>query len=58
MDFEEAVRFLEHSALFKGVTPAQIRSVAAGAVVERHPAGTVLIKEDSPSDYFYLIVEW
>ncbi len=57
MDFEETVRFLEHSALFQGVTPAQIRSVAAGAVVERHPAGAVLIKEDSPSDYFYLIVE-
>jgi hypothetical protein len=57
MDFEEMVRFLEHSALFKGVTPSQIRSVAAGAIVEHHPAGTVLIREDSPSDYFYLIVE-
>jgi CRP-like cAMP-binding protein len=57
MDFEEIVRFLERSALFSDVTPEQIRAVAACAVIENHPAGSIIIEEDTPSDYFYLIVE-
>jgi len=57
MDFEETVRFLERSALFSDVTPEQIRAVAACAVVENHPAGSIIIEEDAPSDYFYLIVD-
>ncbi len=57
MDFEETVHFLERSALFSDVTPEQIRAVAACALVENHPAGSIIIEEDAPSDYFYLIVD-
>jgi CRP-like cAMP-binding protein len=57
MDFEETVRFLERSALFSDVTPEQIRAVAACAIIENHPAGSIIIEEDTPSDYFYLIVD-
>ena len=57
MCFEEAVRFLEGSALFAGVTTEQLRAVAASATSENHPAGSVVIEEDAASDYFYLIVE-
>jgi CRP-like cAMP-binding protein len=57
MDFEETVRILERSALFSDVTPEQLRAVAASAIVEDHPAGSIIIEEDTPSDYFYLIVD-
>ena len=57
MDFEETVRFLEGSALFAGITPKQLRVVAASATIENHPAGSIVIEEDGASDYFYLIVE-
>jgi CRP-like cAMP-binding protein len=57
MDFEEITRFLEGSALFAEVESEQIRAVAASAIVESHPAGTIIIKEDTPSDYFYIITE-
>ena len=57
MNFEETVRFLEGSALFADVTPEQLRAVAASATIENHPAGSIIIEEDAPSDYFYLIVD-
>ena len=57
MDFEETVRFLEGSALFAGITPEQLRAVAASAIIEHHAVGSIVIQEDAPSDYFYLIVE-
>ena len=57
MNFEETVRFLEGSPLFADLTPEQLRAVAASAVIEEHPAGSVIIEEDAASDYFYLIME-
>jgi CRP-like cAMP-binding protein len=57
MDFEETVRFLEGSALFAGITPEQLRAVAASATIENHLAGSLVVEEDATSDYFYLIVE-
>ena len=56
-DFEETVRFWEGSALFAGITPEQLRTVAASATIENHPAGSIVTEEDGASDYFYLIVE-
>jgi hypothetical protein len=41
MDFEETVRFLEGSALFAGITPEQLRTVAASATIENHPVGSM-----------------
>jgi hypothetical protein len=55
MDFEETVRFLEGSALFAGITPEQLRAVAASATIENHLAGSLVIEEDATSDCFYLI---
>jgi CRP-like cAMP-binding protein len=57
MDFEQIVRFLERSPLFADIVPEQLRAVAASATIENHPAGSIIIEEDTPSDYFYLIVE-
>jgi signal-transduction protein with cAMP-binding, CBS, and nucleotidyltransferase domain len=57
MNLEEIARFLEGSALFVDIDPEQLRGVAASAIVESHPPGTIIIKEDTPSDCFYLIVE-
>ena len=50
MDFEETVRFLEGSALFAGISPEQLRAVAASATIENHPAGSIVIEEDGASD--------
>jgi len=48
MDFEKTVRFLEGSALFAGITPEQLRAVAASAIIEHHAVGSIVIQEDAP----------
>jgi len=57
MSFEEIIHFLESSDLFADITPEQIHAIAKSAIVESYPINTIIIKEDTPSDYFYLITE-
>jgi CRP-like cAMP-binding protein len=39
------------------MSPLNRSAVAACAIIENHPAGSIIIEEDTPSDYFYLIVD-
>jgi len=57
MTLEERFHLLTASQLFADCTPEQIRSVATSAIVESYPIGAMIIREDTPSDYFYIIVE-
>jgi CRP-like cAMP-binding protein len=54
---EEKVRFLEKSSLLADCSSQQIQTVARFANVESFAVGGIIIKEDTPSDYCYLLVE-
>jgi CRP-like cAMP-binding protein len=54
---EEKLRLLEQSPLLADCGPEQIQAVATFASVEHFPEGAIIIKEDTPSDYCYLLVE-
>jgi CRP/FNR family transcriptional regulator, cyclic AMP receptor protein len=54
---EEKLHLLKKSRLFANCTFEQIQAVAAFASVERWAAGAIIIKEETPSDYCYLLLE-
>jgi CRP-like cAMP-binding protein len=54
---EEKLHFLANSPLLADCSFEQIQAIARFAIVERYPIGTIIIKEDTPSDYSYLLVE-
>ena len=54
---EQKFHFLVNSRLFSGCSVEQIKAVVRFATVEHLPIGAIIIKEDTPSDYAYLLVE-
>jgi CRP/FNR family transcriptional regulator, cyclic AMP receptor protein len=54
---EEKLRLLVESRLLAGCSFEQIQAVTTFASVEHFPDGAIIIKEDTPSDYCYLLVE-
>ncbi len=54
---EHELHFLANSSLFADCSNEQIQAIARCATVERHPIGAIIIKEDTPCDYAYLLVE-
>ena len=54
---EEKLHLLEKSRLLADCSPEQIQAVARCATVEHFPVGAIVIKEETPSDYCYLLVE-
>jgi putative ABC transport system ATP-binding protein len=51
----EICEFLRKVPLFSGLTPRTLSSVADRIVLERHPAGTAVIRQGDPGDKFYVI---
>jgi CRP-like cAMP-binding protein len=54
---EEKLHFLEKAPLLANCSSQQIQTVARFASVESFAVGGIIIKEDIPSDYCYLLVE-
>ena len=54
---EEKLHVLANSPLLADCSSEQIQAVARFAIVERYPIGAIIVKEDTPSDYSYLLVE-
>jgi CRP-like cAMP-binding protein len=54
---EQKLHFLVNSRLFANCSFEQIQAVARFAIVEHYPVGAIIIKEDTPCDYSYLLVE-
>jgi CRP-like cAMP-binding protein len=54
---EEKLHFLEKAPLLADCSSQQIQTVARFASVESFAVGGIIIKEDIPSDYCYLLVE-
>jgi CRP-like cAMP-binding protein len=54
---EEKLHFLEKAPLLANCSSQQIQTVARFASVEHFAVGGIIIKEDTPSDYCYLLVE-
>jgi CRP-like cAMP-binding protein/membrane protease YdiL (CAAX protease family) len=54
---EQKLGLLEKSPLLANCSLEQIQAVARFASVEHFPVGAIIIKEDTPSDYCYLLVE-
>jgi CRP/FNR family transcriptional regulator, cyclic AMP receptor protein len=54
---EEKLRLLEKSRLLANCSSEQVQAVGGFASVEHFPAGAIIIKEETPSDYCYLLVE-
>ena len=54
---EQTLHFLANSRLFVSCSFEQIKAAARFAIVEHYPIGAIVIKEDTPSDYAYLLVE-
>jgi CRP-like cAMP-binding protein len=54
---EQKLGLLEKSPLLANCSFEQIQAVATFASVEHFPVGAIIIKEETPSDYCYLLVE-
>jgi CRP/FNR family transcriptional regulator, cyclic AMP receptor protein len=54
---EQKLRLLEKSPLLANCSSEQIQAVATFASVEHFPVGAIIIKEETLSDYCYLLVE-
>jgi CRP/FNR family transcriptional regulator, cyclic AMP receptor protein len=48
---------LSRSALFKGLSRSQVRSISRATTVTHHPAGTAIVEAGEPGSTFYAIVE-
>ena len=53
----QKLRLLEKAPLLAHCSSEQIQTVAACASVEHFPAGAIIIKEETLSDYCYFLVE-
>ena len=51
----EICRFLRQTRLFPDLTPRTLTQVADQMKLEKHPAGTTIIRQGDPGDKFYLI---
>jgi len=47
--------FLRNCPLFASLTPGTLSSVADKVQIERHPAGSVVVRQGDPGDKFYVI---
>jgi len=47
--------FLRNCPLFTSLTPGTLSSVADRVQIERHPAGSVVVRQGDPGDKFYVI---
>jgi CRP/FNR family transcriptional regulator, cyclic AMP receptor protein len=54
---DEKLRLLAQARLLANCSSEQLQAIATFASVEHYPAGAIIIKEDTPSDYCYLLVE-
>jgi CRP-like cAMP-binding protein len=54
---EQKLQFLVNSRLFANCSLEQIHAVASFAIVEHYATGAIIIKEDTPCDYSYLLAE-
>jgi putative ABC transport system ATP-binding protein len=51
----EICEFLMHCPVFDHLTPGTLARVADQMVLERHPAGTEIIRQGDPGDKFYIV---
>ncbi|HPC73329.1 MAG TPA: cyclic nucleotide-binding domain-containing protein [Syntrophales bacterium] len=51
------LKILRESNILKNLSDAQLEKLAAFAISESHPAGTLLYKEGDPANKFYLVEE-
>jgi CRP-like cAMP-binding protein len=54
---EQKLHFLVTSRIFASCSFEQVQAAARFAIVEHYPLGAIIIKEDTPSDFAYLLVE-
>jgi CRP/FNR family transcriptional regulator, cyclic AMP receptor protein len=54
---DEKLRLLAQARLLANCSSEQLQAIATFASVEHYPLGAIIIKEDTPSDYCYLLVE-
>lgn len=47
--------FLRNCPLFASLTPGTLSSVADRVLIERHPAGSTIVRQGDPGDKFYVI---
>ena len=51
----EICRFLSQTRLFPDLTPRTLTQVADQMKLEKHPAGTTILRQGDPGDKFYLV---